>query len=117
MTRFGAHLPLSKNFNEVGDHGTRHTAALGLAEACDAFVIVVSEEQGTISTAHDGKLVEAESASDLKRRLETFWQVHYDMPPVAFLVERACRRRHSPPFWLCSRGFCSYSIRGSSTAR
>lgn len=80
ITRFGAHLPLSKNLNEVGEHGTRHSAALGLAEACDAFVIVVSEERGTTSVAYDNRLVPVESASDLKGRLETFWRTHYETP-------------------------------------
>lgn len=80
VTRFGAHLPLSKNLHEVGEHGTRHTAALGLAEACDAFVIVVSEEKGTISMAHNGRLTTMESASDLKRHLEEFWRAKYELP-------------------------------------
>lgn len=78
ITRFGAHLPLSKNLAEVGDHGTRHTAALGLAEACDALVIVVSEEHGTISLAHDGRLLPIETASDLKGHLESFWEQKYE---------------------------------------
>src|SRR5690606_35599191 len=78
ITRFGAHLPLSKNLDEVGDHGTRHTAALGLAEACDALVIVVSEEHGTISLAHDGRLLPIETASDLKGHLESFWEQKYE---------------------------------------
>ncbi len=77
ITRFATHLTLSKNLQEVGRHGTRHTAALGLAEHCDALVIVVSEESGRISVAQNGRLTELDSAGDLKKRLEQFWQQHY----------------------------------------
>jgi diadenylate cyclase len=48
IEQFGVHLPLSNNFREIGKHGTRHSAALGLAERTDAFIIVVSEERGTV---------------------------------------------------------------------
>jgi uncharacterized protein (TIGR00159 family) len=48
ITRFAAHLPLSKNLTELSHVGTRHSAALGLAELTDALCIVVSEERGTI---------------------------------------------------------------------
>src|SRR5262245_46451357 len=49
ITRFAAHLPLSKNLTQLTNVGTRHSAALGLAELTDALCIVVSEERGTIS--------------------------------------------------------------------
>ena len=47
VERFAAHLPLSADHEQLGTVGTRHAAALGLAERCDAVCIVVSEERGT----------------------------------------------------------------------
>jgi diadenylate cyclase len=49
-------FPLSQNTDIDKRLGTRHRAAVGLAEDTDAFVIVVSEETGKVSTACAGKL-------------------------------------------------------------
>jgi diadenylate cyclase len=49
-------LPLSTNPNVSLTLGTRHRAAIGLTEDNDATVIVVSEEDGTISLARRGEL-------------------------------------------------------------
>lgn len=52
----GCFLPLSENYDIKKTFGTRHRAALGLAETTDAVVLVVSEETGAISLAYDSKL-------------------------------------------------------------
>jgi diadenylate cyclase len=49
-------LPLSQDTEPESHLGTRHRAALGLAEESDAVILVVSEETGKISIAIDGTL-------------------------------------------------------------
>lgn len=52
----GCYLPLSNNPNIEKELGTRHRAAIGMSEVSDAYVLVVSEETGTISIAHRGQI-------------------------------------------------------------
>ena len=56
ITAAACMLPLSANPNVSLTLGTRHRAAIGLTEDNDAVVIVVSEEDGTISIARQGQL-------------------------------------------------------------
>jgi len=70
VTRFAVQLPLSSDFQQLAGTGTRHAAALGLAERCDALCFVVSEERGEISIATGGRLErgrEATRVGDLLR--------------------------------------------------
>ncbi|MEX0856180.1 MAG: diadenylate cyclase CdaA [Gemmatimonadota bacterium] len=53
----GAILPLTQSPLHDRSLGTRHRAALGLAEESDAIVIVVSEETARISVAQAGRLL------------------------------------------------------------
>lgn len=59
-------LPLTQRTGLPKELGTRHRAAIGLAEETDAVVIVVSEERGTISAAHDGRLTDGLDAKSLR---------------------------------------------------
>ncbi len=52
----GCYLPLTEEPNLGKELGTRHRAGIGISEQSDAVAIVVSEETGIISIAHDGVL-------------------------------------------------------------
>lgn len=77
VVRFAAHLPLSKNFQQLPRAGTRHSAGLGLAELTDALCIVVSEERGTISVARDGRIHEIENFQALGAVIQRFLSEKY----------------------------------------
>ncbi|MCC8108792.1 MAG: diadenylate cyclase [Planctomycetes bacterium] len=50
-------LPLSENIEMTRGMGTRHRAALGLAEESDALTVVISEETGQISVTMNGEFI------------------------------------------------------------
>ncbi|MBZ4663460.1 MAG: hypothetical protein JG776_1162 [Caloramator sp.] len=61
-------LPLTEQFVSK-ELGTRHRAAIGITETCDAIAVVVSEETGIISISINGKLVRGYNAERLKKVL------------------------------------------------
>jgi uncharacterized protein (TIGR00159 family) len=63
-------LPITDRLDIPASYGMRHKAALGIAEQCDAAVIVVSEETGEIKFAEDGALTAIDSVNVLKLKLQ-----------------------------------------------
>ena len=66
----GCLLPLTENRSLSTELGTRHRAAIGLSEQCDALIVVVSEETGTISVAENGHIMRHLDTETLKAILE-----------------------------------------------
>ena len=58
IARVGAILPLSQRQDLPQRFGTRHRAALGLAQNSDAMVIVVSEETGNVILAKGHEIID-----------------------------------------------------------
>jgi diadenylate cyclase len=72
------HLPLSEQYNIKKTFGTRHRAALGMAEETDAVVLIVSEQSGAISLAYDSKLYYDLNSEQLARTLESKLEITSD---------------------------------------
>lgn len=70
----GCLLPLSTQ-ELPKDLGTRHRAAIGLTEETDAVVVVVSEETGIISIAHDGTISRPETPESLREKLRDLFEI------------------------------------------
>lgn len=69
----GCFLPLTGKDDLSKELGTRHRAAIGVTEMSDAYVVVVSEETGTISTVENGVITrnfkEETLREDIRRNL------------------------------------------------
>ena len=70
----GCLLPLTENRELSTELGTRHRAAIGLSEQCDALVLVVSEETGTISIAENGHIMRHLDSDTLRAALKPAFQ-------------------------------------------
>src|SRR5213596_3134357 len=67
-------MPLTVKPRLSKDLGTRHRAAIGVTEETDAVAIIVSEETGAISFAHDGEMERYLDPDTLRQRLRNAFE-------------------------------------------
>ena len=63
-------LPISERLDLPASYGMRHKAAIGLAEECDAVVVVVSEQTGEVTLVEGSNATHIESRNFLKLQLQ-----------------------------------------------
>jgi diadenylate cyclase len=81
-------LPLTRQTDLPIELGTRHRAALGISDETDAVAIVVSEETGRISAAHNGEIT-----LDLdSRELRNYLYKHLVREPRADVADAKVER-------------------------
>lgn len=68
----GCLLPLESDRELYTELGTRHRAAIGMSEHSDALIVVVSEETGAISVAHNGTLERGITSGELYEIISAF---------------------------------------------
>jgi diadenylate cyclase len=74
----GCVLPLSAADGGDRHLGTRHRAALGVTEGSDAIAVVVSEETGIISIAHNGRMIRRLDERRLAKILTAFYRSRFE---------------------------------------
>jgi diadenylate cyclase len=68
-------MPLTSGENITDRQmGLRHRAALGISEVSDAVAVVVSEETGSISVAHNGRMIQRLDAARLRHILSAYYR-------------------------------------------
>lgn len=74
----GCVLPLSTTDGGDRQLGTRHRAALGVTEGSDAIAVVVSEETGVISIAHNGRMIRRLDEKRLTKVLTALYRAEFE---------------------------------------
>ena len=84
------YLPLSENKSINKDLGTRHRAGIGMSEATDAMVVIVSEETGAVSVAYGGKLhrnIDREKLAELLKSIQKTKESEINTKKVVNILE------------------------------
>ena len=92
-------LPLTSAFLSDRRMGLRHRAAIGITESTDAVAVVVSEEHGYVSIAHNGRLIRRVDARRLEDVLRTFFRAELQVAVPRWLswLPRWLGGRRAPP--------------------
>jgi diadenylate cyclase len=93
----GALLPLAETTVQAERFGTRHRAALGIAEQTDAVVVVVSEENGQISLVERSRIVRNLNEAQLARTIRLLLDPNHGRRRRALGGWRAPREPASTP--------------------
>ena len=88
FSQFGVRLPVSQSSKLPEEYGTRHHAAMGLVEKTDALVFIVSEERGSLSLFHKGRMRPADDSEEMAKTIISHWK-HSTSFPVVFQKEKA----------------------------
>ncbi|MCR5404773.1 MAG: diadenylate cyclase CdaA [Butyrivibrio sp.] len=89
VTSATCYLPLSDNLGIGKELGTRHRAGIGVSEATDSFVIIVSEETGKISVAFEGELERSLDSERLRERLREIQDKREEEAPIKYFARKA----------------------------
>ncbi len=76
--------------------GLRHRAALGISEITDAVAVVVSEETGSISVVHGGRMIRRLDIERLENILRTFFRAGEQRRGIAGWLERMFTPKSNP---------------------
>jgi diadenylate cyclase len=109
-------LPLTTAFLADRRLGLRHRAGIGVTETTDAIAIIVSEERGSISIAHNGRIIRRLDADRLGGVLRAFYQpqLRLALPRgLAWLRDRFARGVSRTGDLASGSGFRSYVGRSS----
>jgi diadenylate cyclase len=66
-------MPLASGTISDRQMGLRHRASIGVTEETDAIAVVVSEETGVISVAHDGRMIRRLDGKRLRMTLQALY--------------------------------------------
>jgi diadenylate cyclase len=89
-------FPLTQRQDLNKTLGTRHRAGIGLSEETDAVIVIVSEENGSISYAYKGNLVRGLSIEELRAFLTSIFVPRAKRSLMALLRTRFSQRRTEP---------------------
>jgi uncharacterized protein (TIGR00159 family) len=73
-------LPVSERDNLPAQYGMRHRAALGMSEATDTLILIISEETGQMSLARNGRIDSNLAAPEIRKRINGY--LHEKEPQV-----------------------------------